>query len=62
MNKQPPSQGMCLWLAQMYWEMKPRTKAYEQRSWDYLVMWGFYEMFLADWNERHGIKSNIELH
>lgn len=44
---------MCLWLSQMYWEMKPRSKSYEQLSWDYLVMWGFYEMYLEDWQERH---------
>lgn len=44
---------MCLWLAQMYWEMPLRTAAQAQRSWDYLIMWGFYEMFLEDWKERH---------
>jgi len=52
-SPKPPSQGMCLYLAQMYWEMKPQTEARRQRSWDYLVMWGFYEMFLEDWIERH---------
>lgn len=58
MNKKPPSQGMCLWLSQMYWEMKPRSKSYEQLSWDYLVMWGFYEMYLEDWTLRHSQSSS----
>lgn len=50
MNKRKlPSQGMCLWLSQMYWEMKPRTKAHEQRSWEYLIAWGFYEMYEQEW-------------
>lgn len=49
MSKKPPSQGTCLWLARMYWEATPRTKAHEQLSWNYLVMWAFYDMYLEDW-------------
>lgn len=52
-DRKPPSQGMCLWLAQMYWEMKPRTQAQEKRSWHYLIMWAFYEMFLEEWEDMH---------
>lgn len=47
--KKLPSQGMCLLLAQMYWEMKPRSKTNEQRSWEYLIAWGFYEMYEQEW-------------
>ena len=32
MSRELPSQGMCLWLSQMYWEMKPQTKRNRELS------------------------------
>ena len=49
MNRELPSQGMCLWLSQMYWEMKPQTKRNRELSWEYLIAWGFYEMYEQEW-------------
>lgn len=43
--KKLPSRGMCLMLAQMYWEIPRRNAAQTRLSWEYLVAWGFYEMY-----------------
>lgn len=40
---------MCLWLAQMYWEMKPQSEKNRQLSWEYLICWGMYEMYVDGW-------------
>ena len=48
MNKLP-SRGMCLMLAQMYWEIPRRTAAQTRLSWEYLFAWGFYEMYVEEW-------------
>ena len=49
--RKPPSRGMCLWMAQMYWEMRPSTAQSRQLSWDFLFAWGFYEMYVEGWYE-----------
>ena len=49
MKRRPPSKEMCLLLAQMYWAMPRRTAAQTKLSWDYLVIWGFYEMYEEGW-------------
>ena len=45
--RNPPSKGMCLWLAQMYWERKPQRAADRETSWHYLLCWAAYD----DWVE-----------
>lgn len=44
-----PSRGMCLMMAQMYWEMPRRTAAQTRLSWHYLFAWGFHEMYEEGW-------------
>lgn len=48
MNKLP-SRGMCLLMAQMYWEMPRRTAEQTRLSWLYLFAWGFHEMYEEGW-------------
>jgi hypothetical protein len=49
--KSLPSQGMCLLLSQMYWEMKPSTQAHRQLSWDYLFCWAFHDIYVEGWGK-----------
>jgi hypothetical protein len=42
-----PSKGMCLWLSQMYWEMRPSTASNRRLSWDYLMCWAAHEDWIA---------------
>lgn len=48
---QPPSRGLCLWMARVYWEARPQTEWNRQRSWDWLLCWGFYDMYLEGWSD-----------
>ena len=43
MSSKPPSKELCLALAK-FWENKN-----PQRSWEYLICWGFYEMYVEGW-------------
>lgn len=42
----PPSRELCLALAWSYWDGTPQNK---QLSWEYLVCWGMYEMYIEGW-------------
>ena len=44
--RKPPSKELCLEMARSYWECTP---FHEQRSWEYLIAWGFYEMYVEGW-------------
>ncbi len=44
MSRKPPSKELCLRMAEFYWEDKQ-----PQRSWEYLICWGFYEMYVEGW-------------
>ena len=46
-----PSQGMCLWLAQMYWELRPQTARARNLSWQFLICWAFYDMYVEACND-----------
>ena len=46
-----PSQGMCLWLAQMYWELWPQTARARNLSWQFLICWAFYDMYVEACND-----------
>lgn len=55
----PPSRGMCLMLAQLYWEIPRRTAAQKRLSWEYLFAWGFYEMYIESWFDTSSKEKNI---
>lgn len=42
----PPSREMCLYMAKMYWEARPTSENTRKRSWDYLICWAFYDMYI----------------
>jgi hypothetical protein len=44
--RKPPSRALCFALAQSYWENTPQNK---KLSWEYLVCWGMYEMYVDGW-------------
>lgn len=46
-DEKPPSRGLCLHLAQIYWEMRPLTPERRELSWLYLMCWAAYD----DWIE-----------
>jgi hypothetical protein len=49
--KKPPNQKVCLYLAQMYWDIPRRTEEQTRLSWDYLICWAFYEMYVEGYFE-----------
>lgn len=40
----PPSKDMCFYMARVHWEANNH-----QLSWEYLICWGFYEMYVEGW-------------
>ena len=48
-KRKPPSREICLQMARIYWESKYRRPAYERLSWEYLICWRFYDMYVEDW-------------
>lgn len=44
--REPPSKALCLYMAEHYWAISPRN---EKRSWEYLICWAFYEMYVEGW-------------
>lgn len=44
MSRKPPSKELCLAMAEFYWKNQN-----PQRSWEYLICWGFYEMYVEGW-------------
>lgn len=39
--RKPPSREVCLWFAKHYYD-----RGNEKYSWDYLIIYGFYEMWI----------------
>lgn len=46
MKTKPPSKELCLAMAQFYWQDRSPP-----RSWEWLICWGFYEMYIEGWFE-----------
>lgn len=42
--RKPPSKELCLALAQFHHELRN-----EKLSWEYLISWGMYEMYVEGW-------------
>jgi hypothetical protein len=42
----PPPKETCLQLAKFYWDIRR-----PDMSWDFLFLWGFYEMYLSWWDD-----------